>query len=193
MPSEEWAFEKFGSSSTARRAQEQRQKEVRIQRKKEVRRKAPRIEPVLPTLQIGARVEKERQTQMFEATGAGKLPPLSILDDPANHVSGYSAEALEAMSRLVELKLRDFGVDVEVGGDGTTEAEGAGEAIDTAGLDALAAIAERRWLTRSSSRIRSRYPRHTPRCPRSSKRWLWGSWSRIPTGERPPRRNWLSP
>ena len=51
---------------------------------------------------------------MFEATGAGKLPPLSILDDPANHVSGYSAEALEAMSRLVELKLRDFSVDVEV-------------------------------------------------------------------------------
>jgi S-DNA-T family DNA segregation ATPase FtsK/SpoIIIE len=100
--------------ATARRAQEQRQKEVRIQRKKEVRRKAPRIEPVLPTLQTGARVEKERQTQMFEATGAGKLPPLSILDDPANHVPGYSADALEAMSRLVELKLRDFGVDVEV-------------------------------------------------------------------------------
>ncbi len=100
--------------AAARRAQEQRQKEVRIQRKKEVKRKVPRIEPVLPTLQTGARVEKERQTQMFEATGAGKLPPLSILDDPANHVSGYSAEALEAMSRLVELKLRDFGVDVEV-------------------------------------------------------------------------------
>lgn len=100
--------------ATSRRAQEQRQKEVRIQRKKEVKRKAPRIEPVLPTLQTGARVEKERQTQMFEATGAGKLPPLSILDDPANHVPGYSAEALEAMSRLVELKLRDFGVDVEV-------------------------------------------------------------------------------
>jgi S-DNA-T family DNA segregation ATPase FtsK/SpoIIIE len=100
--------------ATVRRAQEQRQKEVRIQRKKEVRRKAPRIEPVLPTLQTGARVEKERQTQMFEATGAGKLPPLSILDDPANHVPGYSADALEAMSRLVELKLRDFGVDVEV-------------------------------------------------------------------------------
>ena len=44
--------------ATARRAQEQRQKEVRIQRKKEVKRKAPRIVPVLPTLQIGARVEK---------------------------------------------------------------------------------------------------------------------------------------
>ena len=29
-------------------------------------------------------------------------------------VTGYSQEALEAMSRLVELKLKDFGVDVEV-------------------------------------------------------------------------------
>jgi S-DNA-T family DNA segregation ATPase FtsK/SpoIIIE len=98
----------------ARRAIEQRQKVVRVERKKEVKKKAPRIEPVLPTLQPGTRVEKERQTQMFEATGAGELPPLSILDEPAAHVPGYSAEALEAMSRLVELKLRDFGVDVEV-------------------------------------------------------------------------------
>jgi S-DNA-T family DNA segregation ATPase FtsK/SpoIIIE len=98
----------------ARRAIEQRQKVVRVQRKKEVKKKPPRIEPVLPTLQPGTRVEKERQTQMFEATGAGELPPLSILDEPAAHVPGYSAEALEAMSRLVELKLRDFGVDVEV-------------------------------------------------------------------------------
>jgi len=87
---------------------------VRIQRKKEVKKKVPRIDPVLPMLQTGMRVEKERQTQMFEATGVGELPPLSILDDPATHVPGYSAEALEAMSRLVELKLRDFGVEVEV-------------------------------------------------------------------------------
>jgi S-DNA-T family DNA segregation ATPase FtsK/SpoIIIE len=98
----------------ARQAQEQRQKDFRIQRKKEVKKKAPRIEPVLPTLQTGTRVEKERQAQMFEPIGVGELPALSILDDPAAHVPGYSAEALEAMSRLVELKLRDFGVDVEV-------------------------------------------------------------------------------
>ncbi len=33
---------------------------------------------------------------------------------PPAHGPGYSTEALEAMSRLVELKLRDFGVEVEV-------------------------------------------------------------------------------
>ena len=51
---------------------------------------------------------------MFEKPGATSLPALSLLDDaPARH-GGYAAEALEAMSRLVELKLRDFGVEAEV-------------------------------------------------------------------------------
>jgi S-DNA-T family DNA segregation ATPase FtsK/SpoIIIE len=39
---------------------------------------------------------------------------LSILDDAPEHRSGYSEESLEAMSRLVEIKLKDFGVDVVV-------------------------------------------------------------------------------
>jgi len=98
----------------ARAAQEQRQEVVRRQRKQTARKQAPRIEPVLPTLRAGARVEKERQAQMFGTPKIGELPPLSILDEPQDHVPSYSNEALEAMSRLVELKLRDFGVDVEV-------------------------------------------------------------------------------
>jgi S-DNA-T family DNA segregation ATPase FtsK/SpoIIIE len=51
---------------------------------------------------------------LFERSGATALPALSLLDDPPPRVGGYSAEALEAMSRLVELKLRDFGVEAEV-------------------------------------------------------------------------------
>jgi S-DNA-T family DNA segregation ATPase FtsK/SpoIIIE len=51
---------------------------------------------------------------MFENVVAGSLPPLSLLDEPPARPPGYSQEALEGMSRLVELKLRDFGVDVEV-------------------------------------------------------------------------------
>ena len=98
----------------ARNAQEMRQEAVRTQRKKTARRKAPRIEPVLPTLQPGKRADKERQTQMFMSTMDGALPPLSILDKPPDHGPGYSKDALEAMSRLVEMKLRDFGVDVQV-------------------------------------------------------------------------------
>src|ERR1035438_8527014 len=40
--------------------------------------------------------------------------PLDLLDDPGTQEPSYSAEALEAMSRLVELKLKDFGVEVDV-------------------------------------------------------------------------------
>jgi S-DNA-T family DNA segregation ATPase FtsK/SpoIIIE len=37
-----------------------------------------------------------------------------LLDEAGPHEQSYSDEALEAMSRLVELKLRDFGVEAEV-------------------------------------------------------------------------------
>lgn len=44
-----------------------------------------------------------------------RIPPISLLDPPEEHKeSGYSAEALEHMSRLLEEKLADFGVSVEV-------------------------------------------------------------------------------
>ncbi|HTO18954.1 MAG TPA: DNA translocase FtsK 4TM domain-containing protein [Pseudomonas sp.] len=44
----------------------------------------------------------------------GTLPPLSILDAVEKKASGYSEEALQAMSRLLELKLKEFGVEVTV-------------------------------------------------------------------------------
>ncbi|TDJ44529.1 MAG: DNA translocase FtsK [Gammaproteobacteria bacterium] len=100
----------------ARQAQEQRQQVVKRQRQDTAHRKAPRIEPVLPAPQPSQRVEKERQVTMFdiESAPAGELPPLALLDDAPEHAPGYSGDALEAMSRLVEMKLRDFGVEVAV-------------------------------------------------------------------------------
>ncbi len=97
-----------------KQAQEQRQEVVRAERKKVARKTPPRIEPVMASAEPSARVEQERQVQLFEQPVAGELPPLSLLDEPPPHGPGYSTEALEAMSRLVELKLRDFGVEVEV-------------------------------------------------------------------------------
>ena len=77
-------------------------------------RSRPRIQPVMPALETSARAERERQVPLFDPPATGALPPLSLLDDPKITQSGYSEESLEAMSRLVELKLKDFGVDVEV-------------------------------------------------------------------------------
>jgi S-DNA-T family DNA segregation ATPase FtsK/SpoIIIE len=78
----------------------------------------PRIEPVIEKIEVSARaterLERERQVPMFEPPQSNELPALSLLDDPPPKEGGYSAEALEAMSRLVELKLNDFGVEAEV-------------------------------------------------------------------------------
>jgi S-DNA-T family DNA segregation ATPase FtsK/SpoIIIE len=87
---------------------------VREEQKKVAERKPPKIEQPAAKVEKSERVEKERQVPMFERSGSNTLPPLSLLDEPPVRHGGYSAEALEAMSRLVELKLRDFGVEAEV-------------------------------------------------------------------------------
>jgi DNA segregation ATPase FtsK/SpoIIIE, S-DNA-T family len=74
----------------------------------------PRIEAPAAVVVKSERAEKERQVPLFDPPEAGELPALGLLDDPGAREPSYSAEALEAMSRLVELKLKDFGVEVEV-------------------------------------------------------------------------------
>jgi S-DNA-T family DNA segregation ATPase FtsK/SpoIIIE len=97
-----------------RRQQSARQDVFEAEKKRTAGRVPPRIEPVLATLEPSVRAERERQVPLFEPPAAGELPPLSLLDDPPPQPRGYSEESLEAMSRLVELKLKDFGIDVEV-------------------------------------------------------------------------------
>jgi len=95
-----------------------RKREEKVAAKKEkrkvFRRKPPRIEPVIKKVEPSERVERERQVQLFEAPADTELPPLSLLSGVHGHVEGYSESALEALSRLVEMKLLDFGIEVEV-------------------------------------------------------------------------------
>ncbi len=91
-----------------------RKEAVEVEQKKARPRVAPRIEAPAPVPERGERAEKERQVTMFEAPQSKELPALNLLDDPGEREPSYSPEALEAISRLVELKLKDFGVDVEV-------------------------------------------------------------------------------
>jgi len=97
-----------------RRQQAARQEVFETERKRKEGRTPPKIEPIIPPLEQSARAEKERQVPLFDPPSEGELPPLSLLDDPPEQVSGYSEESLEAMSRLVEIKLKDFGIEVEV-------------------------------------------------------------------------------
>lgn len=97
-----------------RERREKRKEVVKTEQKKAASRQPPRIEAPPPVVEKSARVEKERQVPLFEPARANELPPLSLLDDPPPREPAYSAEALEALSRLVEMKLRDFGIEVEV-------------------------------------------------------------------------------
>ena len=91
-----------------------RQEVVREEQKKVATRPPPRIEAPAPLPQKSDRVERERQVPLFDAPKSSELPALSLLDEPGSREQSYSDEALEAMSRLVEIKLRDFGIEVEV-------------------------------------------------------------------------------
>ena len=75
---------------------------------------APKIEPSFEPIEPSVRLERERQVPLFEPPASAELPALALLDDPPPREGGYSQESLEAMSRLVELKLADFGVEAAV-------------------------------------------------------------------------------
>ena len=51
---------------------------------------------------------------LFANLSIDDLPPLKLLDDPGDQQAGYSKQVLEALSRQVEIKLADFGVQVDV-------------------------------------------------------------------------------
>jgi S-DNA-T family DNA segregation ATPase FtsK/SpoIIIE len=97
-----------------RERRQARKEAVEFEQKKSATRAPPRIEPPLPIVEKSARVERERQVPLFDPPKANELPPLKLLDDPPAREPLYSAEALEALSRLVEMKLKDFGIDAEV-------------------------------------------------------------------------------
>jgi DNA segregation ATPase FtsK/SpoIIIE, S-DNA-T family len=67
------------------------------------------------SIKSSQRIEKEKQIPLFEANGKDSLPPLSLLDHVENATgSNYTAKQLENLSRQVELRLEDFGIDAEV-------------------------------------------------------------------------------
>jgi len=77
---------------------------------------APKIEPQIsmPPENTSKRVAKEKQRPLFNNMPADSLPPLDLLDEPHDQLPGYSEDALKALSKQVELKLADFGVQVDV-------------------------------------------------------------------------------
>jgi DNA segregation ATPase FtsK/SpoIIIE, S-DNA-T family len=101
-------------AAEGRERRQARKEAVESLQKKSATRAPPRIEPPAPVVEKSARVERERQVPLFDPPAARELPPLKLLDDPPPREPLYSAEALEALSRLVEMKLKDFAIEAEV-------------------------------------------------------------------------------
>ena len=98
----------------ARKAREQQVEVIKVHQQEVKKKPKPRIEPIAKPPAPSPRAEREKQVPLFEPPSDSELPPLSLLDDKPPKVEGYSEAALEAMSRTVEIKLKDFGVDVQV-------------------------------------------------------------------------------
>lgn len=72
------------------------------------------IEPVAAPVVRSERVAKERQKPLFTEMPDSKLPQVDLLDGATGRQETVSPETLEMTSRLIEKKLKDFGVEVRV-------------------------------------------------------------------------------
>ena len=72
------------------------------------------IEPVHIDLPPSERVAKERQKPLFSDMPDSKLPQVALLDGAQLRQETVAPETLEMTSRMIEKKLKDFGVEVRV-------------------------------------------------------------------------------
>jgi S-DNA-T family DNA segregation ATPase FtsK/SpoIIIE len=115
----DWLIAKIASMRdwfAGRRARAKREEVRKTDSIRQKTKKEPRIEPQIsiPDEHPSKRVAKEKQRHLFKNMPPDSLPPLDLLDEPHDQLPGYSEDALKALSRQVELKLADFGVQVDV-------------------------------------------------------------------------------
>ena len=99
-----------------RKAAREREEVVLVEREEvEEHHAAPvLIEPAPVDAPPSERVKRERQKPLFKELPDNKLPQVDLLDGPQGRQETVSSETLEMTSRLIEKKLKDFGVEVRV-------------------------------------------------------------------------------
>ncbi len=103
---------KVGQEAAVKREEVVVQERARIV---EAKAAAPiQIVPQVVHVPKSERVEKEKQVSLFLDLPDTNLPPLSLLDEPPAEQETVTVETLEYVSRLIEKKLSDFGVEVKV-------------------------------------------------------------------------------
>lgn len=79
------------------------------------RRKATRTPPKIDPTPLRGAEAVEVQRELFDRNAGTGMPGFELLDDKrTDRDAGYSDESLDAMARLLELKLKDFGIEAEV-------------------------------------------------------------------------------
>lgn len=91
-----------------------REKAIAFEKKRTENIPAIHIEPPATTIVKSQRVVKEKQVPLFSDLPDSPLPPLHLLDAPEKDFEVLSKETIEFTSRLIERKLKEFGVDVTV-------------------------------------------------------------------------------
>lgn len=100
---------KVGEAAAIRREGKLEQDRVRVEEHEPVR-----IVQAASAVVKSERIEKEKQQELFHDLPDSILPPLALLDAPLATQETVSADTLEFTSRLIEKKLKDFGVEVSV-------------------------------------------------------------------------------
>ncbi|WP_285412214.1 DNA translocase FtsK [Variovorax sp. efr-133-TYG-130] len=90
--------------------------EIRIDPRPKRRVPSPpvQIEPAMTEVPKSDRVVKERQKPLFKELPDSKLPQVDLLDAAQVRQETVSSDTLEMTSRMIEKKLKDFGVEVRV-------------------------------------------------------------------------------
>jgi len=97
-----------------RQAKREREAVLEVEKERIEGRAPVKIEPSISEFEVSTREQKEKQVNLFELPVDTALPPLDLLDAAPAPKGQYSRESLEAISRQVELKLKDFGIEAQV-------------------------------------------------------------------------------
>ena len=96
------------------RAKRERRETVKEEKKVLERHAPPRIEPMVKRVAPSERVQRERQVPLFAEPVRGELPPLALLDAAQEAKTSFSTQSLETLSQLLQKKLLDFNIEVQV-------------------------------------------------------------------------------
>ncbi len=106
-------FDDMKDRREGKKFEKQRTSFIESERKKLEDRSPVKILDIKLSTKESLRVKKEKQTNLFNDSDS-VLPPLHLLDQPKTEVSVQSPETIEFISRLIEKKLLDFGIEAKV-------------------------------------------------------------------------------